>query len=188
MNIISIGIIGLVIVGFYVWYVSLIYKRNNTKEALSGIDVQLRKRADLIPNMLVLAKKYMQYEMEIMTRITELRTKTTQNYDPKDPNAIQAHFQDAEKLASSLGQFKLAVENYPDLKSNQAMLEAMESLNEIEAQIAAARRFYNSSVTELNNAVQIFPGNIIASLVNVKELPFYETDSASKIPIDASKF
>ena len=120
MNIISIGIIGLVIVGFYVWYVSLIYKRNNTKEALSGIDVQLRKRADLIPNMLILAKKYMQYEMDIMTRIAELRSKTTQNYDPKDPNAIQAHFQDAEKLASSLGQFKLAVENYPDLKSNQA--------------------------------------------------------------------
>ena len=64
----------------------------------------------------------------------------------------------------------------------------MESLNEIEAQIAAARRFYNSSVTELNNAVQIFPGNIIASLVNVKELPFYETDAASKNPIDANKF
>ena len=80
------------------------------------------------------------------------------------------------------------VENYPDLKSDQTMLNAMNSYNEVEAQIAAARRFYNSAVKNLNNSVQIFPGNIIANMASIETMPFYEADEAAKAPIDASNF
>ena len=80
------------------------------------------------------------------------------------------------------------VEAYPDLKSDQTMVQAMQTYNEVEAQIAAARRFYNSAVTALNNSVQIFPGNIIANVARVTEMPFYETDKAARAPIDASDY
>jgi LemA protein len=181
------SIVGILLVIFYLWYVSLITKRNNAREALSGIDVQLRKRSDLIPNILTVAKRFMQHELQIMNEITELRTKVDKNYDKANPAQVKEHFASAELLTGKLGQFMLNVENYPDLKSNQTMIEAMQSLNETEAQIAAARRFYNSGVTALNNAVQIFPGNLIAKLVSVQEMPFYQTDEASKLPVDANK-
>jgi LemA protein len=82
----------------------------------------------------------------------------------------------------------ITVENYPDLKSDQTMLQAQKTYNEIEEQIAAARRFYNSAVTSLNNSIEIFPGNLLANLAKAKIMPFYETDEDSKAPIDASKF
>ena len=80
------------------------------------------------------------------------------------------------------------VEAYPDLKSDQTMGQAMQTYNEVEAQIAAARRFYNSAVTALNNSVQIFPGNIIANMAGVSEMPFYETDDAARAPVNADDF
>ena len=80
------------------------------------------------------------------------------------------------------------VEAYPDLKSDASMLQAQKTYNEVEEQIAAARRFYNSAVNNLNNSVQIFPGSVIANMINISEMPFYETDEASKAPVDASDF
>jgi len=172
----------------YIWYVTLVSKRNGALEALSGIDVQLKKRSNLIPNILKIAKKFLEHEKGIMEEITKLRTRADANYDKADPAAIKEHLAVAETLSSKMGGFMVQVEDYPDLKSDQTMLNAMESYNEVEAQIAAARRFYNSSVKALNTSVQIFPGNIIANMASIKEMPFYEADESSKAPVNASDF
>lgn len=172
----------------YIWYASIIGKRNKSKEALSGIDVQLKKRSNLIPNILKIAKKFMEHEKSLLTEITELRAKTDEDYNQNDKEAVQQHFSIAKQLAGKMGQLMVAVEDYPDLKSDQTMLHAMQTYNEVEEQIAAARRFYNSAVTSLNNAVQIFPGNIIANMAGVSEMPFYEAEEAAKVPVNADAF
>jgi LemA protein len=172
----------------YIWYAKLISKRNTAKEALSGIDVQLKKRSSVIPNILKIAKKFMEHEKELLTEITALREQVNESYDKTSKEAVQEHIKAAEQLAGKMGQLMISVEDYPNLKSDQTMIEAMRSYNEIEAQISAARRFYNSAVTALNNAIQIFPGNIIAGIAGVTEMPFYEAEEAAKAPVDAGDY
>lgn len=181
-------IIAIPLIVIYFLYVGLVKKKNKVKEALSGVDVQLQKRSNLIPNILKIAKKFMEHEKELLTEITELRAQAQKDYKSDDTGAVKEHLAIADKLGSKMGQFMLNVENYPDLKSDQTMLQAQQSYNEVEEQIAAARRFYNSAVGELNNAVEIFPGNLIAPLAKAKIMPFYEADEAAKAPIDAGNF
>lgn len=180
--------LGLAVIIAYLWYVSLIKKRNTGREALSGIDVQLKKRANLVPNILKIAQKYMDHEKSLLTEITELRTLATKGYSDIDPDAVKAHLEISEKLNQKMSQLMVSVENYPELKSDNTMLQAMQTYNEVEAQLSAARRFYNSAVSELNTAVEIFPGSIIASMASVKVMPFYEADEASKAPVDAADY
>ncbi|GIU43095.1 LemA family protein [Shewanella colwelliana] len=180
--------LGLVVIITYLWYVSLIKKRNAGREALSGIDVQLKKRANLVPNILKIAQKFMDHEKSLLTEITALRAQVTAGYDNADSQAIKEHLAVAEQLNSKMGQLMVSVENYPELKSDNTMLQAMQTYNEVEEHISAARRFYNSAVSELNTAVEIFPGSIIASMANVKVMPFYEADEASKAPVDAADY
>lgn len=171
----------------YVWYASIIGKRNKAREALSGIDVQLKQRLDLIPNILKIAKKFMEHEQSLLTEITALRSRAEQSYDQNNQQSVRDHLGVAEQLSAKMGQLMITVENYPTLKSDQTMLHAMQTYNEVEAQVSAARRFYNSSVTALNNAVQIFPGNMIARIAGVEELPFFEAEAAVHAPVDADK-
>jgi LemA protein len=172
----------------YFWYASIIGKRNKVLEALSGIDVQLKNRLDLIPNILTIAKKFMEHEKNVFEEITALREQLEKNYDLKNPQDVKSHLASSEMLAQKMSGIMLRVENYPELKSNQNMLHAQQSYNEIEAQVAAARRFYNAAVTALRNSIQIFPGNILAMAVGVKEMPFFEAEEAAKNPVDAAKF
>ncbi len=188
MSWVTIAVIAAPFVLAYVWYVSLIGKRNTAREALSGIDVQLKQRFELIPNILKIAQKFMEHEKALLTEITALRTAAERPYDKGDAGAVKEHFANAEKLAGRMGSFMLNVENYPTLKSDQNMLQAQQTYNEVEAQITAARRFYNASVTSLNNAVQIFPGNIIASIAGVSEMPFYEAEEAARASVDANLY
>lgn len=178
--------LGATLIGGYILYVSIIKKKNKVKEATSGIDVQLKKRYDLIPNLLNMAQKFMEHEKELMTEIVRLRSeamKKTFNGNEKEMMELN------NMIDAKLKDFWLSVENYPDLKSNQTMVQAMQSFNEVEEHIAAARRFYNASVNELKNAVEIFPGNIIASIIGVKaDMPFYEAENAAKERIDATEF
>ncbi|MCG9697936.1 LemA family protein [Shewanella sp. Isolate11] len=180
--------LGIVVIIAYLWYVSLIKKRNTGREALSGIDVQLKKRADLVPNILKIAKKFMEHEKSLLTEITALRAQVAAGYDQSDSEAIKSHLAAAEKLNSKMGQLMVNVENYPELKSDITMLQAMQTYNEVEEHISAARRFYNSAVSELNTAVEIFPGSIIASMAKVKVMPFYEADEAAKESVDAADY
>ena len=181
----KVGIFLLVVI-LYFLYASLIKKKNKVKEAMSGIDVQLKKRYDLIPNMLNMAKKFMEHEKGLMTEIVRLRTEAMK----KSFNGSPKEMMDLDNLIDSkLKEFWVSVENYPDLKSNQTMVQAMQSFNEVEEHIAAARRFYNSSVNDLKNAVEIFPGNVLALMLGIKaDMPFFEAESAAKDRIDAKEF
>lgn len=181
-------VVGLPLLIGYFWYVNIIGKRNKAREALSTIDVQLKQRFDLIPNILKIAKKFLEHEKSLLTEITALREHAAQPYDKNNADAVREHLATAQTLAGKMGNLMLSVENYPDLKSDATMLQAMQTYNEVEAQITAARRFYNATVTELNNAVQIFPGNIIAGMAGVSAMPFFETDEASRAPVDANNF
>ena len=86
-----------------------------------------------------------------------------------------------------MGKLVISMEAYPDLKSDSAMVQAQKTYNEVEAQIAAARRFYNSALSDLNNSIEIFPGNLLAPLANSRVMPFYEGDTTSRGPVDAAK-
>jgi len=181
-------VVGAVLFVGYIWYAKIIARKNTVKEALSGIDVQLKKRSNLIPNILKIAAKFMKHETDLIENVTKLRSKASESYDKNDIESVKSHLESVSALDSSMGKLMISVEAYPDLKSDETMLQAQLSYNEVEEQIAASRRFYNSAVTSLNNAIEIFPGNIIASFAKVTAMPFYKTDEAAKEPVDADKF
>lgn len=171
----------------YIFYVSLIKKKNKAKEAFSGIDVQLKKRYDLIPNVLFIANKFMEHERGLLEDITRLRAQAAKL--PADLNNVEQKLNLDNLISGKMGQLLVSVENYPQLKSDQTMMTAIQTYNEQEEHIAAARRFYNSAVLELNNSVEIFPGSIIAMLLNIKPLPFFEvTDEKERQAVNASDY
>jgi LemA protein len=163
-------------------------KNNNVLNALADIDVQLKKRHDLIPNLLTIAKKFMEHETELFSTITELRASATKPYDPNNNEELKAHVDVQNKLQNNLSQMMLNVENYPTLKSDQNMILVQKTYNEVEEFISASRRFYNSSVNSFNSFVESFPINIIASLMNKKSKPFFEATEEDKKEISADKF
>lgn len=173
----------------YGWYASIVSYRNRAQEALGSVDVHLRQRHDLLPNILTIAQKFMQHERELLTKITELRAAATAPYRKDDPKSVAAHLQTEGALTAAMGRLFAVAESNPDLKSQEPVIRAQETFEEVEGHIAAARRFYNSAVAQLNNAVQIFPGPIFARIANVQALPFYEeTDAAIRAPIDAGSY
>ncbi len=176
-----------VLIFTYIWYVLLIKRRNQVLECLSGIDVQIAKRHDLIPNILNIAKKFMEHESTLMTEVTALRAKISKDYLHNNKESVAEYFEANNKLAAKMANLFMQVENYPNLKSDQAMLQAQITYNEVEEHISAARRFYNSSVTQLNNSIQIFPGNLIAKIAKVELMPFFHVLDEQKKTLDANK-
>ena len=171
----------------YVLYTRLIKTRNKVQESMADIDVQLKKRYDLIPNMLQMAAKFMEHEKSIMTELTELRTKAMQTTfagSPKEKMEVE------NLLNQKLHEFKVSLENYPDLKSNQTMITAMQSMNEVEEHIAAARRFYNANVNELKNLVEIFPSSVVARMLNItyEGMPFFEISETERQAINSKDY
>ncbi len=175
------------IVGYTI-YAGLIRKKNMVLEALSGIDVQFQKRADLVPNMLKAAKNYMEHEKELFSEIVELRNSANASYDKSDPQQVGKHIEAENLLKSKIDALKITVENYPELKSDATMLDAMDSMENVEGNLSAARRFYNSAVGDLNNAVEIFPSSLFANWLNIRQMPFFEADESSRKAIDASDY
>lgn len=155
----------------YCFYVYLIKIRNKSLEALSGVDVQLQRRHDLIPNVVLTAKKYLEHERELLEEITQLRTRAVRS---SDNGASQERFDLEDLLESKMNHLFVAIEAYPELKSAELMLDVQRRYTDVEDNIAAARRFYNSAVNRLNNAVELFPSNVIASLIKVDKMPFYQ--------------
>lgn len=184
MPLIIIAVVVLVII--YGIYYSLIQKKNKVKEAFSSIDVQLKKRYDLIPNVLFIANKFMEHERGLLEDITKLRAQASKL--PADLGNAEQKIKLDGAIAGKMGQLMVAVENYPQLKSDQTMLQAMQTYNEQEEHIAAARRFYNSAVLDLNNAVEIFPSSMVAVMLNIKQMPFFEAAEQERQAVDASKY
>ena len=182
-----ITVVGLIIlIVLYSLYVQLIQKRNKAREAMGGIDVQLNKRYSLIPNILTIANKFMEHERGLMEEITSLRSKASGIRADKDTISEKINLDN--QIATKMGQLMVNVENYPQLKSDQTMIQAMQTYAEVEEHIAAARRFYNSAVNDLNNSVEIFPSSLIAGMCGISSYPFFEANETVRQEINASAY
>lgn len=178
---------GAVAVFLYIVYVQVIQKKNKVKEALASIDVQLKKRYDLMPNILTIANKFMEHERALIEDVTRLRTEALAM--KSDFSNIEEKIKIESEIQQKLSQLFVSVENYPQLKSNETMVQAMQTFAEMEEQISAARRFYNAAVLELNNAVEIFPSSIFAGVLNITVLPYFEvTEEKERERIDAGAY
>jgi LemA protein len=177
---ITLGVIGLLIfISIVLMYNTLIMRRNRVNYALSSIDALLKKRYDLIPNLVNTVKQYMRYEQSLLNQLTELRTRViTGPLQEQERRMIDL---EVEKLMRNI----LAIaENYPELKASSNFLQLQVALNEVEEQLSAARRALSASITEYNNAVKTFPTNIVAKLMNFEELKWYEISEEERKNID----
>ena len=181
-------ILGAIVIILYGWYATIVKRRNRVSEALAGIDVQLQQRHDLIPNVLVIARRFMEHERALLTEITDLRAKAHQQIGEKDFAKVGEKFETEARLGQQVGRLLMLAENYPQLRSDAPMIEAQRTYAEVEANIAAARRFYNASVAELSNAVQIFPGQLLMGVAGVTTVPPpFQTVEAARSAVDAAK-
>jgi LemA protein len=152
-------------------YNSLVRLRNQVKNAWAQIDVQLKRRYDLIPNLIETVKGYMKHERETLENVTRMRAQAM------DASGVAEKGMAEGKLSAALGQFKIAVENYPDLKANQNFLALQEELTSTENKISFARQNYNDQVLFFNNKTEVFPSNIIAGMFGFKQEVFFEIES-----------
>lgn len=152
----------------------LVILRNRTKEAWSDIDVQLKRRYDLIPNLVETVKGYASHEKELLENVTKARVMAMQAQGVKEKEAAE------NMLSSTLKSLFAVTENYPDLKASTNFLELQRELRDTEDKIQAARRFHNTNVKDLNTKIESFPSSIIASMFGFKQREFFEADSAAK--------
>ncbi len=151
-------IVAILILILILMYNSLVNKKNQVENIFASVDAQLKKRYDLIPNLVASVSKYMEHEKSLLENVTSLRA-----------NAIKPNISNTEKIdldnkvTSALGSLMIAVEAYPDLKANENVIHLQASLNEVEEQISASRRAYNQVVTDYNNAIEMIPTNFMAS-------------------------
>ena len=160
--------VGLIIIWFIIIYNLFIKERNLMKEAWSGIDVQLKRRHNLIPNLVTTVKGYSKHERNLFEDITEKRAKSTQVDNIKDKSAAETD------LSGMLKNLFAVVEDYPDLKANENFLDLQNQLTEIEDQIQLSRRYYNGTVRNYNIRVESFPNNIVAGIFKFKPEDFFE--------------
>ena len=171
----------------YAWYATIVTRRNAVGETLGAIDAQLQQRHDLIPNVLAIASRFLAHERGLLAELTALRTRALPRLGERDFAAMADKFAVEGAIGADLARLFAVAEGYPELTSSAAMVEAQRSYDEVEANIAAARRFYNSAVAELRNAVEIFPGRLLAGFAGVDQLPpFYESAQAARQPVNAS--
>ena len=182
MNILYIvlGVLAAVVLWGVVMYNRFVTLTNRVKEAWSDIEVQLKRRYDLIPNLVETVKGYAKHEAGTLQQVTEARTKAM------GAQTVAEHAEAENMLAGTLKTLFAVSESYPDLKANTNFLELQRELSDTENKVQAARRFYNGVVQDLNNAVQQFPSNIIAGMGGWKVMEFFqlgENEQAAKEPV-----
>jgi len=155
-------------------YNRLVRLRNQVKNAWAQIDVQLKRRHDLIPNLIETVKGYMKHERETLEAVTKMRAQAMEASGVEEKAAAEG------KLSSALGQFKVAVEAYPDLKANKNFLSLQEELTSTENKISFARQNYNDQVLFFNNKIEVFPSNITASLFGFSKDKYFELESEAE--------
>ena len=168
---IVITVIVFVIVVVISLYNSMVQARNLAQEGWSGIDVQLKRRADLIPNLLEAVKGYMGHEKSVLEDVTASRAQAMQAADPADRAKAEG------MLTGALGKLMMVAENYPDLKASQNFQELQKSLSDTEDQIQMARRYYNGATRDLNIKVQSFPGNMVAGMFGFHQMSYFELEN-----------
>ncbi len=175
---IIIGVIVLLIIYTIYIYNKLITLKNQSEEAWSSIDVQLKRRHDLIPNLVETVKGYAAHEKETLTQVIEAR-----NMAINASSSIEKRAEAENFLTNTLKSLFALSENYPNLKANENFLQLQNTLNEIEDNIQNARRYYNAVVRDLNTKVEMFPSNIIAGMFNFTKKEYFEINEKEKEPV-----
>lgn len=156
------------------YYNGFIAKRNRADQAFSTIDVMLKRRCDLVPNLVAVVKEYASHEREVLEKITALRSRAVESGDADE--RLRAN----NELGHQLHGLMIQMERYPELKANTNFLHLQHSLNEVEEQLAAARRTFNASVTDYNTAIQMFPGTLLAGWFHFAPRPLLEIDARER--------
>lgn len=159
-------------------YNNLVKLRNNRENAFADIDVQLKQRFDLVPQLVATVQGYATHEKELLENITAARTAGV------NASSIDDKIKADEQLTSALAGLKIQVEAYPDLKANQNFMQLQGELADIENKLAAVRRFFNSATRELNNAVQTFPSNIFAGMFGFHKEAMYEIEASQRAAVE----
>jgi LemA protein len=171
---IALGVVGVLLLYFILTFNRLVRHRNRVENSWSGIDVQLRRRYDLIPNLIETVKGYAAHERELFERITQARTQAI------EASSVGEQAQAEREVTRSLGRLLAVAEAYPQLRANENFLALQEELTSTESKIAFARQFYNDQVMRLNTLIQQFPSVIVARLTGFKEREFFETEEDSR--------
>jgi LemA protein len=183
------AIVAILLVIAYVWYAMIVTRRNRVSEALAGVDVQLQQRHDLIPNVLTIARRFMDHERALLEEITTLRNQANAQAGSRDFSTAGQRFATETRLEAEMGRLFALAENYPQLQSQGPMMEAQRAYSEVEANLSAARRFYNAAVGDLRNIVEIFPGDLLKDFAGVSVLPpFFEAAEPVRTPVEASQY
>lgn len=152
-------------------YNRLVSKKNMVDEAWSSIDVQLKRRADVIPNLIHTVKTYMTHEDNLLSKIADLRSKSIAARQVSDQSKVELD------VSRTLGQLFAIAENYPDLKANQNFMHLQQQLSELEDHIQMSRRYYNGSVRDFNIRIESFPDLLVASMFNFHKRDFFELEN-----------
>ena len=174
---IVLGVVILVILLLFFGYNRLVRLRNQTEAAWSQIDVQLRRRYDLVPNLVETVKGYAAHERETLESVTRARQQAI------DAGGVADQAQAENMLTQALRQLFAVAEAYPDLKANQNFLALQEELTGTEGRIAFARQFYNDRVLAYDNALEQFPSNLVAGVFNFSQKPYFEAEEGSREPV-----
>ena len=180
--IIIVAIIVIIALWFIFTYNGLIRLRNRTSEAWSDIDVQLKRRYNLIPNLIETVKGYAAHEKETFQNVTEARTKAMAAKTPEE------HAQAENMLTSTLKTLFAVAENYPQLRASENFMKLQEELSDTENKIQAARRFYNGNVRDFNTKLQVFPTNLIGKMLGFKAYEFFEIEEEAEKEVPKVKF
>ena len=178
---ISLIILGIIFLYAIISYNTLTRKRNNVDNAFGSIDVMLKKRFDLIPNLVATVQQYANHEEETFTKITNLRTKSYDSLTAEEKADFDKTFTAAKN------NFFMVAENYPALRSSENFMQLQKTLNETEEQLSASRRTYNAAVTDYNNSVMTFPSNIIANLFSFTKKEVFAIPEEEKVNPDVKK-
>ena len=177
-TIIIIAVVAVIILAIIGMYNNLVKLRNNRENAFADIDVQLKQRFDLVPQLVATVKGYATHEKELLENITAARTAGV------NATSIDDKIKADQQLTSALAGLKVQVEAYPDLKANQNFLQLQGELSDIENKLAAVRRFFNSATRELNNAVQTFPANLLAGMFGFHKEAMYEIEASERATVE----
>lgn len=179
---ILLALIAVVLIWLVAIYNKLVRNKNLVAEGWSDIEVQLKRRADLIPNLIEAVKGYMKHEAKLLSEVTKLRTESLQAKEIRAKSKVE------NALSRSLANLFAVAENYPDLKANQNFLDLQRQLGEVEDQIQMSRRYYNGTVRNFNILIESFPSNIIAKNFNFTQASFFELENESDRAIPQVKF
>lgn len=174
---ILIAVIVLVVVALIFIYNRLVVQRNRVDNGWAQIDVQLKKRYDLIPNLIETVKGYAKHEKEVFENVTKARSQAMQATGVGDQSQAE------NMITGALKSLFAVAENYPDLKANQNFMMLQEELSGVENKIAFARQFYNDTVMKYNTMIQTFPTNMIAGMLGFPEREYFEIEEASREPV-----